>query len=244
MNQPEFQPRTVKTPVYDELRLWIDDMLVGDYLFQQIFEAQEYFPEGFAPPSEGLIVDVGANVGLFSCFVASRSTEVEVLAFEPSPWNFERLNCHIEANRIDRIAAVSVALGEEDGQAFLWMPHDEGAHSLFKSNASLYDRGRGFQGANTLVEIRRLSTYLNRVDKVELLKLDCEGSEYSILKEIRGELDRVNMVVLEYHPNVRADEIESFLGANGFQTFRRQERLKNGDPALPMGMIFGHRKKR
>ncbi|MGH8689267.1 MAG: polyketide synthase dehydratase domain-containing protein, partial [Burkholderiales bacterium] len=43
-----------------------------DYLYQEVFEDQSYLKHGIALPDGATVLDIGANIGLFSLFVLSR----------------------------------------------------------------------------------------------------------------------------------------------------------------------------
>src|SRR5580704_6882545 len=68
-----------------------------------------------------VFVDIGANVGLFSLFVAATARIARILAIEPEPGNFARLAFNIAANPGLPITPLALALGETEGTAFIML---------------------------------------------------------------------------------------------------------------------------
>jgi hypothetical protein len=56
-----------------------------DYVYKEIFEDECYTRHGIRLPDGATVVDIGANIGLFSLFALSRSPNAKIYAFEPAP---------------------------------------------------------------------------------------------------------------------------------------------------------------
>ena len=65
-----------------------------DYLFREIFEKACYAKGGVRFPEAPVVLDVGANIGMFSLFVARHRPAATILAFEPLPALFETLQAN------------------------------------------------------------------------------------------------------------------------------------------------------
>jgi FkbM family methyltransferase len=224
-----------------DLSFQLSDMLVGHYLFEQVILKKEYLPEEIIFSEIENIVDIGANVGLFSCLMARLFPKSRIFSFEPAESNILKLKQHLSFNEINNIIIIPLALGVANEVRELFLPHDEGAYSLFKSNASLYTRGNGFTGGSCKVEVRNaLEAILELgIMKIDFLKIDCEGAELEILSTIKPLLGSVKRVAIEWHPNVNVKELEIILAEHHFNFFRKYERFKNNDPSLSMGTLFG-----
>lgn len=155
--------------------------------------------------TEDVIIDVGAHLGAFSrlCYeLGSRN----VYAYETDPVNFQRLQQHI--GDLDGIHLAELALFRSD--------IDSDHHSLVYSGPAGVNSGGGnvifrgllfsflnqqawsLPGQATSVETLALDEVLRKFDRVTLLKLDCEGSEFPILLTSQ-ELHRVDEIVGEFH---------------------------------------------
>src|SRR5207245_1220666 len=72
-----------------------------DFLYREIFEEESYLKNGIALPKGACIFDVGANIGLFSLFVASRVPDATIYAFEPLPPLLEALQFNTGVYGVD-----------------------------------------------------------------------------------------------------------------------------------------------
>ena len=126
-----------------------------------------------------VFVDIGANVGLFSLFVASRiGRHGIILAIEPEPENVRRLRFNVAANPQVPIRVIASALGEQAGTVLLDVhPRDRGG----TRTRVLTDEGR--PSDRPCAECRTLLQVLTQeqVHVIDALKIDVEGAEDSIL---------------------------------------------------------------
>jgi FkbM family methyltransferase len=145
-----------------------------------------------AIPKNALVVDVGANVGVFSLF-ASRVARL-VYSLEPASANFHRLISNV--SQVSKIIPLRLACAAQDGCGALDLSDDPIAFSL-KTNT--------LQGKQEMVEVISLSTLFDRhnISRCDFLKLDCEGSEFDIiLGSERSVFEGITRIVLEYHDHL------------------------------------------
>jgi FkbM family methyltransferase len=119
-----------------------------------------------------VFIDIGANVGLFSLFVASRTgPNAIIVAIEPDSENLRRLRFNVAANPGVPIQVLPIALGEVSGLVAV-----ESNHS---------DRGgtRARPCETGMVECLTLLEVLQRdsISSIDALKIDVEGTEDRIL---------------------------------------------------------------
>jgi FkbM family methyltransferase len=126
-----------------------------------------------------VFVDIGANVGLFSFFVASRiGRHGIILAIEPEPENVRRLRFNVAANPQVPIRVIATALGEQAGTVMLEVhPRDRGG----TRTRFLQDEGGPSQLPSA--QCRTLLQVLTQeqIHGIDALKIDVEGAENSIL---------------------------------------------------------------
>ncbi len=122
-------------------------------------------------------VDIGANVGWYSLWVASRAgASARILALEPQPEIFDRLTYNIRLNPFGTIKAVACAVADKTGELTLFLdPKNRGESSVKIVGSSPSDTLR--VPAVTLLDLLRREGF-TRVDAV---KLDVEGAEDLIL---------------------------------------------------------------
>jgi FkbM family methyltransferase len=127
---------------------------------------------------EFAFVDIGANVGLFSLFVAAQAgARARILAIEPQPGIVDRLLFNLGANRDVRIETLAIAVADEEGEAELAInASDHGGTRL----GVVLERFAAFGPAAPTVRVRcrpLLAVLAERYGKIDALKIDIEGAE-------------------------------------------------------------------
>jgi FkbM family methyltransferase len=169
------------------------------------------------------IVDVGANVGGFALYAAQSCPEVRIFCYEPEQQNFSLLKRNLHINGLEgRVAAFQCAVGSSSGRRKL-------AVGISQSNAFDYLRdgaSHQFVDCTTLRDIRTE----HRLERLDLLKMNCEGAEYEILGACsNSDYDGIHKIRLEYH-NVDAasrngESLRRHLEARGYRIERFTRRL-------------------
>lgn len=78
------------------------------------------------------VLDLGANVGIFSLLMAKKFPRAEIIAVEPEEENIKTLRENIKLNSIDNIIVVEAAISDQKGEALLQINRkNQGAHSLY-----------------------------------------------------------------------------------------------------------------
>jgi FkbM family methyltransferase len=124
-------------------------------------------------------VDIGANVGLFSLFVASRTgQEARILAIEPEPGNLRRLEFNVGANPGVPITIIPKALSDEAGVVAVELDRrDRGGTRTKKIDQAEASTETSRVPSQTLLGVLDGEG----VDAVDALKIDVEGLEDVIL---------------------------------------------------------------
>jgi len=142
-----------------------------------------------ALPSGSLVVDIGANVGVFSLFAARKARVVYSL--EPSSSNFSLLRANTAS--AENIVPLNLACAAADGQASLDVSSNPVSFSLSAGGASNHRETVGVISLASLFE-------RYQIDSCDFLKLDCEGSEFDIILDSEpGLIRRAKRIVMEYH---------------------------------------------
>ena len=112
-----------------------------------------------------LMIDVGANVGLYSLFAAYKNHKV--IALEPESLNFACLNLNIQDNKFhDLISAFPIAANDEKKISFLNM-----SKIKFGSSGHSFDRETGESGEALKTVYKQGSLSMTIDDLVETLKI-------------------------------------------------------------------------
>jgi FkbM family methyltransferase len=132
----------------------------------------------------GIVLDIGANIGMMTAAIAQKLKTSKVYAFEPIPENIKTLKRVVNHYKLDNVKIYEAALGEESGELKMVMPvinnvkmqglsHvlEEGAHD--KSSGNVY-----------VVPVKKLDEIaeLHTCGKITAIKIDVENFEYHVLK--------------------------------------------------------------
>lgn len=143
----------------------------------------------------GMVLDIGAQVGVVSCYLAKKWPKLKVLAFEPMPENFKHLVRNIKVNGVaDRVFPTNKAVTGDGRKVRISgdLNGNSGGNGMFVNGSTSHE-----VDSVTLEHI--MKAYVP--DRVALLKIDCEGAEYEILHASEAYLGRVDAVVGEFHMN-------------------------------------------
>lgn len=132
------------------------------------------------------IIDCGANIGLSIISMKRQYPNAEIIAYEPDDKNF-----HLLSENIKSFGYSNVTLHKEA----VWTSNT----TLQFSNAGLMSSKIETGDSNNTVAIKaiRLKDVIDR--EVDFLKIDIEGAEYDVLKDIADKLHLVKNMFLEYH---------------------------------------------
>jgi FkbM family methyltransferase len=142
----------------------------------------------------GVVFDVGAHVGVVSCYLGKRYPGITIHAFEPVPANVRRLERNLLANGITNVQVHPVALTGDGRDIGLVsdLAQNSGASSAYVAGAPAHQVPSITLGA-------ALAAYAP--DGLALLKLDCEGAEHEILTADPALMARVRALCGEFHDN-------------------------------------------
>lgn len=165
-------------------------------------------------------VDIGANIGGYSLFVASiAGRDARVLAIEPQPDIFERLTYNISLNPFGTIKAIACAVADKDGELTLFVdPNNRGESSVKIVTDS---QGKG----NIRVPAKKLATLLQeeRFKQIDAIKLDVEGAEDLILETFFKDAPRTlwpKLLLIERGGSRWSIDVPALLAKQGYGLVR------------------------
>lgn len=205
-----------------------------EYVFSEIFVDRCYLRHGISIEADDVVIDIGANIGLFSLFVQAHAPGARVLAFEPAPAAHAALAANV-ARCGGAVTPLWCGAGDHDGHAtFTAYTHSsvfssfapdptEDRHAIRTvirnaiaadaSDDAAADRladelvAHRLDGHTVTVPVRTVSSVIREhgLDRIDLLKIDAEKSELGILRGIAPEhWARVRQVVIEVHDRTGA----------------------------------------
>jgi FkbM family methyltransferase len=183
----------------------------------------------------GLLIDVGANIGIYSLYAATVNNSISVFSVEPVPDTFRELNANIELNmKTNQISTFMVALSSESGSGTLKNVDPR----LGSSGAQIQIVASGDNASTKVLSgDRLLKDEWEKLDhgKKVMIKIDTDGNELDVLNGfIEAFKDgSIVTVLVETHPNNRNEiesffrsldfrEDESYLSVDGHSNYRRE----------------------
>jgi FkbM family methyltransferase len=193
---------------------------------------------------DSVLWDVGANVGLYSCY-AAKTRGCKVFAFEPSVFNLELLARNVYLNNLTgSVAMVPLPLSNTLGFSKLNMTSTDWGGAL-----STFGQDYGWDGH----EIKRVFEFqtlgLSADDAVRLLqlpqpnhiKIDVDGIEHLILFGARNILTKVDSVLIEINDGFteQAEQCrELLLGAGLVLKEKRHSEMLNSADSFGGGRVW------
>jgi FkbM family methyltransferase len=231
------------------LTTWLDGLNVYAYPGNEI--SRSVFVTGYYEPNEffllaqvfrpGMVfVDVGANMGLYTIFAARKiGDRGTVLAIEPSTREYGRLLKNVQANSLSNVRMVRKAVSDSLSDVDLLVAEDRwSGHNTLGA----FTYGTPLATKET-VRTERLDDIVLRegLSRVDVVKLDVEGSELLALKGAVGILERFHPVLLLEvsdralcHQGCNSAQIWDFCRQRGYQIFAFDKRTGLPVPAQQM----------
>ena len=226
-----------------------------EYIYQEIFELQAYGKHGIGIEDGGTILDVGANIGLFSVFANCVAKEPRIYAFEPNPVVYAALEKNVKAYG-KRTEAVGVGMSAEEGEAELTFFEGFSLLSGFYADAVVekqvvkdyvknQQKGSGkseaemereaeemlagrFEAKTFRAQLKTVSGFMEErgIGEVELLKVNVEKSEWEVLKGVKkGDWGKIRQLVVEVDVKGNLEPIVKLLEGEGYEVLVEQDEL-------------------
>ena len=184
----------------------------------EIFILNRYTPKFMKIKSGDLVVDIGAHIGDFSIFSSVNKASI-VYAYEPDPISYNDFLKNIKNNNIYNIKPLNLAVTNKNGLLNFYTNKINGGNSLYKTELQ-----------SKLIKIKSIKLQdvfiYNKIDRIDFLKIDCEGSEGLIFKKISKKLlNKINKISLEYHNNVSElndRQLIKIFKTNNFKTIHKK----------------------
>jgi FkbM family methyltransferase len=183
------------------------------YIFEEIFIHRCYDVE-LSGISNPIILDIGANTGLFLLRAKQRWPQSTIVCYEPFKPNFEELQKIVSENKFTKVKINLKGVGGEKRHAKL---------NIHKSNVgghSILDLKQSVESVD--IELDDLISALNQTPsgRCDLLKLDCEGAEYEIFYSMDDKIaELVPKIIFESEPGEQFETAKRHLETLRYKVF-------------------------
>ena len=141
-----------------------------------------------------LIIDVGANLGMVSIYLAKKYPNTKIISFEASPDNFKLLESNINHNNVTNIEAYNLAVSGDGENLYIV----DGINGSGNKSTSKNIKTKHEVKSIKLDDIIKNNT-------IKLLKIDVEGAEFDILYNAT-KLSNVEYISAEFHGGYKNDK--------------------------------------
>lgn len=222
-------PITIKLKNYKKIKLKRAEKegeTSGLASIYEIFLIKNYTPGGMEIRERDLVIDIGANIGIFTIYSSLLSSHARIYAYEPFKIHFSRLLENVKLNNLQNVKAFNLAVCGSKGKRELNISNiSSGMHSFFFRGS----------GKKVSVECTTLENIFdsNKIERCDFLKLDCEGSEYEILYNTPERIfKKINKIVLEWdhldNEKMNVNSLKNFLEKKGFKIKIKGENQRAG----------------
>lgn len=148
--------------------------------------------------SNRTMLDVGANIGYFSVLAASACPSCAVWSFEPAPDTYSLLVENIHANRLANVVANQIALGDRKDVLMLSVYNDQALNAIRPNIDAVHPFFPEGPIRDIEVPCTSIEEFCQEFDipKVDIVKIDVEGFEYSVVKGASGLFESNNPPIL------------------------------------------------
>jgi len=152
---------------------------------------QEYLDDELNIENNDVVLDIGGHIGLFALFASQFCKKGKIFCFEPIKENYNILLENIELNAAKNIIPFNLAVYNDSKRVKMYLNEDDAGHSIILPSSKSIQTDS--------ISLKKIFDD-NKIDLCGFAKIDCEGSEYSIIDALPSEyLKRINKMAIEYH---------------------------------------------
>jgi FkbM family methyltransferase len=195
-------------------------------------------------PEHGIVLDIGANLGVMSYYLARGYPKREVFAFEPIPYNYDNLKKIARRFRLKNLEIFNLALGDKNGIIEMVLPveHAVRFHGLAHVKHETIEENN--EGELFQCSVRRLDDLFkdqeNKPFAITGIKIDVENFEYFVLKGAKKLLKKhMPLIYCELWENENRRKTIAMLANLGYKTkVMEHKKLVTFDPGKHLTQNF------
>ncbi|OIO10107.1 MAG: hypothetical protein COY42_27380 [Armatimonadetes bacterium CG_4_10_14_0_8_um_filter_66_14] len=200
----------VRIETREGLKFEMDLHTAFDPLFSILHNKDYFLLDEFLPKPGNVVIDAGANIGIYSVFAASRVGETGiVVSIEPFQANFEALSRNVEMNGLKNVRPVKAGVDERAGSAKLYVHERAINHSLTRPSAK-----------SMVIELKTIDGIVSEfgLSWVDIIKIDTEGNVPQVLNGAKDTIARFHpRIAFEHDTPEESKNLESFLRDAGYR---------------------------
>lgn len=211
------------------------DDAIGRSLFWrglEEWEAETLRPMQTLAAQARVIVDVGANTGVYTLLACAANPAARVIAFEPVPYVFQLLRQNVELNDwLARCDLHNEAVSDCSGRAQMRVPQGSMPYA-----AGLHVESRSPSSADKIVDVpvTTIDSVCSDQEEIDLVKIDVEGFEDKVLAGMKQVLSTSTpTIIVECTPDGPYKAVEAILSRLGYRFYH----LRSPRPVAIDGIV-------
>jgi len=230
----------------DQLLINISNIILNLQTAEELFILKEIFIEGTynvdTTDDLSIVLDIGMNVGIASLFFASKGN-YKIFGYEPFPVTYNQALHNISLNPAISHSIISKNFGIGRSKDTLTLDYCEdfkGSMGIINTTDEPFDKSNNTHKQQIEIEdiCDELKSIRNNYPKTNIIaKIDCEGSEYDIIRRLdeAKKISDINIYMIEWHRK-GPKELIDILKNNGYVTLSIDSKNKYA------GMIYAFKK--
>jgi FkbM family methyltransferase len=176
-----------------------------------------YFEQHMA--QQGVLLDIGANIGGYGLLLAAARPDIRVLAVEADPLMADRLRRHVRFSQLDnRCEVIEAAATPESCKVDLFVDSVNRGRNSLLAHEQRQDQCAGSIQVDGMTLLAIMDQY--QVDAAALLKMDIEGYEFPVLQAFFQQAEKSrwpHYIQLEQHRKEALNDAVNIAIKQGYQ---------------------------
>ena len=184
----------IKDRNFKQFTIFFKNDFETDFLINEIFDGECYWFK--TEKKSPLIVDCGAHIGISILYYKHIYPASKIIAFEPDKQSFELLKKNVEFNNLEDVKLFNMAISDFEGDALMYGDFSQNSESVGNTIIKNWGDRNGFTTSS--ISVQKLSGIIRNLS-VDYLKIDTEGTELAVLKDIEQYMSQVKTIYVEFH---------------------------------------------
>lgn len=149
-----------------------------------------------------VILDIGGHIGSFSLMMAAHLEQSQVFVYEVMPQNFRLIRANILLNDLEKRIMPELKVVADTSVAPIFIRSFAKYKANFNTGSQCvaYPSEQRSDSDGELIPSVSVAEIVKNLDRIDVLKIDCEGSEYKILFSLgKAEFEKIDLITGELH---------------------------------------------
>jgi len=172
-------------------------------------------------PDGGIVLDIGANIGVMSVWFGKKLKLSEIYAFEPIPQNVKTLKRVLRHFKIQNVAVIEKAVGNTNGTVQMVMPvlgkvKMQGLSHVMHETITDFNEGNRYSAP--IITIDSFENINKSGKTLTAIKLDVENFEFYVLEGAKETIQKHRpLIYTELWENSNRNNCFKFIRAQGYK---------------------------